>query len=247
MAAAALVADSSLTALRLQLGRHHERLTKLFKQWDPTNVGIVTRRDFHRAIATLNLDVGTATVDALFTHIDSENTNYIDYGSLRSMIASPEPRTSTASPSLSPPKTPLMLQVVASAQTEMTYVNLAVLEAECEDWRLRALAAEQRALRLEEESRGLHSRVATSEIEATSARATALSAQDELERARSIMVSADQEAARTRAVEQPVAAAVVAGVELPPSVAVGQPVAAVEVQVLQHRAAPLPPSAERTG
>ena len=198
-----LLSDSSLTSLRLQLARQYDTLSRLFKEWDPTNVGIVTRRDFHRAIAQLNLDVGKATVDALFSYIDTENTNYIEYESLKKMISSPEPSSRTSvSPSVSPPKVlPLMMQGVAVAQTELTYVSLAVLEAEREDWRLRALAAEQRAVRLDDEATAMRARVTIAEEDATRSHAAAQAAQDELRRAQTHAMTADEEAARTRAHE----------------------------------------------
>ena len=120
------------SAIKLQLDRHHDKLTNLFESMSTGRLGPPSPpaagplRHFHRAIThELRLDASSSTVDALFTHADTHGDGAVDFRTLGKALdahhlaahydgagyTSPSPDTSDRRHSS-------LLSTVSSTQTE---------------------------------------------------------------------------------------------------------------------------------
>jgi hypothetical protein len=88
-AAKAEVADT-LTALRVALDPHMQRLKNLFAEWDANGDNKVSAQEFHKAMKVLALDAPKATIDALFSAIDKDRSGFIEYKELDKTLSAIE-------------------------------------------------------------------------------------------------------------------------------------------------------------
>ena len=58
----------------------------LFREWDADGDGYVTRKEFHRAMPLLGLEVPKAEVDALFDSWDTDGGGAISYDELKKLM-----------------------------------------------------------------------------------------------------------------------------------------------------------------
>ena len=190
-----MASDTSLRGLKLQLERHHDALNRLFEEYDSNGDGRISRREFHRAIAQLDLDTSKAAVDALFSHADVDGCNYIAYRTLHSALSDAAPLHSPQTRASARP-TP---KAMTATQTDLTAALLRDERTECAEWKERALAAEGRAAKLEDDALSARERIVAAEEEASRVRSATANLEEEAARARARAATADEEAARARA------------------------------------------------
>lgn len=72
----------ALQQLHDVVAQQHQKVINLFNEWDYNGDGLVSRNEFHKAMAHLSFDAPKATVDALFDIIDKNKSSYIEYREL---------------------------------------------------------------------------------------------------------------------------------------------------------------------
>jgi hypothetical protein len=68
--------------LRDALSKAAVRVIDLFRDWDDDGDGVVTRKEFHKAMADLGFNVPKAEIDALFTEWDPDGSGSLDHKEL---------------------------------------------------------------------------------------------------------------------------------------------------------------------
>jgi len=83
-----------------------KRVLDLFRDWDTDGDGEISRKEFHKAMVTLGLEVPTESIDELFSQWDRDGGGSIDYKELQKIL---KPAPSDTS------KTPSKLRALAAA------------------------------------------------------------------------------------------------------------------------------------
>jgi len=99
-------APSISSQLANALRQDAKRVLDLFRDWDTDGDGEISRKEFHKAMVTLGLEVPTESIDELFSQWDRDGGGSIDYKELQKIL---KPTPSDTS------KTPSKLKALAAA------------------------------------------------------------------------------------------------------------------------------------
>lgn len=103
----AMTAKQMAKQLRIALGDEEglERVMDLFRVWDTDGDGMITKKEFRRAVATLGFaEVDKKQIDALFDRLDKDKTGTIEYREVNQFLGRQalRPPGSPGSPASSP-------------------------------------------------------------------------------------------------------------------------------------------------
>ena len=73
--------------LRDALNKNAGKVIDLFREWDANGDGMVSRKEFHKAMPVLGLDVGKEVVDELFSSFDPDGGGSISYEELKKLLS----------------------------------------------------------------------------------------------------------------------------------------------------------------
>ena len=65
------------------LGKNAVRVIDLFREWDENGDGVVSKKEFRRAMPLLGFDVPKPEIDALFDQFDPDLTGQVEYVELK--------------------------------------------------------------------------------------------------------------------------------------------------------------------
>jgi len=68
------------------LTKNAGRVIDLFREWDADGDGVVSRKEFHKAMPALGLEVPKKEIDALFDTWDPDNSGSIEYSELKKLL-----------------------------------------------------------------------------------------------------------------------------------------------------------------
>ena len=77
---------SVMDQLRELLATNMVRIIDLFREWDENGDGLVSKKEFRKAIAALGYEAPRVEVDALFEPFDVDGSGMIEYGELKSLL-----------------------------------------------------------------------------------------------------------------------------------------------------------------
>jgi len=72
--------------LGLALKKNAARVIDLFRQWDTDGDGEVSRKEFHKAMPALGIEIADFDVDALFNAWDSDGGGSLDFKELSGIL-----------------------------------------------------------------------------------------------------------------------------------------------------------------
>ena len=73
------------------LARNLARVIDIFRAWDTDEDGQLSKAEFSQGLASLQMGVGAADIDALFAHFDPDGSGALDFRELRSVLRDSAP------------------------------------------------------------------------------------------------------------------------------------------------------------
>jgi len=69
-----------------RLRKHAVRVIDIFRAWDEDRDGLVSRKEFRKAIAVLGLEASREDIDAVFDSLDYDGSGCLDYAELKKAL-----------------------------------------------------------------------------------------------------------------------------------------------------------------
>ena len=125
----------ALERLRETAARNMSRVITVLHEWDQNGDGIVSRREFHLAMAMLDVNAPKETIDSLFNLMDKDESGGIEYKELQAALQAPalhrgasdakrkvpgEPKAQPILPAATKSKASEICTMAAATQTDQT-------------------------------------------------------------------------------------------------------------------------------